>query len=211
MTPQTVLLAETDQHTLNSLPPILFDHIPHLSIEICTSPDELARNLSTVAFDAIAICPLLVPHFRFYRNKNHPRLLAPLIITVSEKDLTLAHAVLEGDAFDLIIKPIVATDAAHTVRLALWQNKLLKLLASRERRESQFREHIEQFPPDSKAFEEFLYLLDSIHGALNTSSCLLERMEQESSLFDMASTLERVTKRRALDRLIHMYKPGPAH
>jgi hypothetical protein len=76
-------------------------------------------------------------------------------VTAGVEDRMLASKYLEKDAFDLIVKPIVAHEAAETVRLALWQNKLLQLLASRERARSRFQEHMKFFPHARQMEEEF--------------------------------------------------------
>lgn len=51
--------------------------------------------------------------------------------TASPPEGALTQAALEWDAFDLIVKPIVPQEAALSARLALWQSKLLRLLASK--------------------------------------------------------------------------------
>jgi len=94
-------------------------------------------------------------------------------MTVCQRDLTAAKSALEGDAFDLIVTPIVPTDATQTVRLTLWQNKLLKLLTSQERVASQFQQHMEAFPSEPEAEEEVLRLFETIHETLARSLQLL--------------------------------------
>ncbi len=209
MASQTVLLAETDHRTLDNLPRILFNHLPDIAIDTCTSLEQLPRNVESYSYDTVVLSPKLLHAYRALTTKRMDHLLAPLIVSVGQRDLTIAHAVLEGDAFDLIIKPIVPYDAAHTVRLALWQSKLLRLLSSKEQALSQFRQHMNTFPLDAKAEEEFSRVLDTTCQALETSLQLMEQIKQENALFDMAAIVERRAKQRALDRLLDLCQEGP--
>lgn len=121
----------------------------------------------------MALSPTFLETYRVLRKKKANQLLVPLLMTVCQRDLTAAKSALEGDAFDLIVTPIVPTDATQTVRLALWQNKLLKLLTSQERVASQFQQHMEAFPSEPKAEEEVLRLFETIHETLARSLQLL--------------------------------------
>lgn len=119
---------------------------------------------------------------------------------------------LEGDAFDLIAKPIVADQAVQTVRLALWHHAFLRLLASRERAVTRFQQHMAAFPHAQKAEAEFISKLTAYERtfqALTVSMRLLLNFEDERSLFDMAASVESFTRKLALKRLFNMCPEGP--
>lgn len=211
MLPQSILIGEPDHRTLDSISHALFDHIPNIAIDTCTSTEELSRKVERFSYDTVALSPTFLQTYRVLRKKKPNQLLVPLLMTVCQRDLPAAQSALEGDAFDLIVTPIVPTDAAQTVRLSLWQNKLLKLLTSQERVASQFQQHMEAFPYDPKAEDEILRLFETIHETLARSLELLKTSEEENALFDMAALVEGRARRQALARLAHMNPGDPPH
>lgn len=211
MVAESILIAESDQRTLDILPDVLSDHIPKVVIDTCTTVGQLVRKLEKSSYDTVAINPMLLPDYRFLNHKGTSQVLTPVIVTVCQKDLVLAHTMFAGSAFDLIVKPIVPHDAAQTVRLALWQNKLRKLLALKEQAASRFRQRREAPLRDPKAEEEFLSMLETTCQTLKNSFHLLLNIEQKSSLVEMAASVERRTRQLALDRLLNLYKEGPTH
>jgi DNA-binding NtrC family response regulator len=203
MSAQAVLIAETDPAILDILPRIVSDNIPGVGIDICASADELSHKLRHSSYDTVAVTPLLLQDYR--KHKKRYQLLAPLLVTAAKSDRTVAHAALEEDAFDLIVKPIVEPQVTHTVKLALWHNGLLRLLTSKERALSRFREHIEAFPDDLKGEAEFqahLAAFERTCRAVGASIRLLENID--SSLYDLAASVEFMTRKQALDRLLNM-------
>jgi DNA-binding NtrC family response regulator len=211
MVSESILIAETDLRTLDILPDVLSDHIPQVVIDTCTTADQLIRRLEGASYDAVSMSPMLLHTYRSLKHKAAPQIIVPLIVTVCQRDLPLAHTAFAGSAFDLIVKPIDPQDAAQTVRLALWQNKLRKLLALKERAASRVRQQGEASPHDLKAEEDFLRILEKTYQTLKTSFGLLLNIERKSSLRDVADSVERRTRQLALDRLLNMYKEGPTH
>jgi DNA-binding NtrC family response regulator len=210
MAPETILIAETDHRILDILPDVLSNHLPGVVIDTCTTGGQLVRQLKGASYDTIAMSPKLLGTYRSHKSKEASQDI-PLIVTVSQRDLLFAHTALVGDAFDLIVKPIVPHEAAHTVRLALWHNKLQRLHALKERAASRLRQHGETASHDLKAEEEFLHMLETTYRTLKTSFRLLLDIEQKSSLLDVAALVERRARQLALDRLLNMYKEGPTH
>jgi DNA-binding NtrC family response regulator len=203
MSAQAVLIAETDPATLDILPRIMSDNIHGAGIDICTSADELSQKLRHCSYDIVAMTPLLLQDYR--KHKKRHQLLAPLLVTTAKIDRAVAHTALEEDAFDVIVKPIVEPQVAHTVKLALWHSELLRLLASKERAVSRFREHIEAFPNDLKGEAEFqahLAAFERTCRAVSSSIRLLESID--SPLYDLAASVEFMTRKHALDRLLNM-------
>jgi hypothetical protein len=122
-----------------------------------------------------------------------------------------AKAVLETDAFDVIVIPIHPTEVVQTVRLALWQSKLLHLLISADRAAALFQKHMAAFPIDWRAEEYYRHHLAALeHTIKMLQSSMLPPMNQvdEQVLIDIAASLAQGAKERALDRLLNLCKPG---
>ena len=209
-----ILIAETDPHAIDLLPRILSQDLPDMKVDVCTSAEELSRNGTLSTYDTIAISPILLQGYHLLKYKADRHLLVPVIVTASVKDRALASKYLENDAFDLIVKPIVPHEASETVRLALWQNKLLRLLASRERASSRFQEHMKLFPHAREMemeFESKMAVYERTIHAITTSLQHLLNGEEEGTLFDVAGFVESMTRKRALHRLLMLGEKGTTH
>ncbi|UVT18505.1 MAG: hypothetical protein H8K03_11730 [Nitrospira sp.] len=201
---RSVLIAEHDYGTINRLSCTLFDHILDIAIGTCASAEELSHKVESVSYDTVVVSPLLLPAYRSIQKKKN-QLLAPLLVTVCQRDLSMAQAALEGDVFGLIAIPVIPHEATQTVRLALWQNQLLRLLASKERAVVRFQQHMEAFPHDRKAEGEFVHdlnVFDRTFQALQSGMRLLENKENDQSLFDIAVLVEQRARQQALGRLL---------
>jgi len=201
---RSVLLAEHDYATINNLSCLLFDSIAHIAIDTCASLEDLAPKFEGGSYDAVVLNPLFLHAYRSIRKKRN-QLLAPLIVMVCQRDLTVAQAALEGDVFDLIAKPVIPHEATQAVRLALWQNQLLRLLASKERAVARFQQHMEAFPHDRNAEAEFSRHLDAFERtfqALQSGIRLVLNSENEQGLFDIAVLVEQRARQQALNRLL---------
>ncbi len=208
----TVLLAENDPYTLDVLPRILSDRFPDLAIETCTSAEELRRKSELASYSTIAMSPVLLQAYRLLKFKRPQQFASPLLITAGKQDRSSAFRILEREAFDLIVKPIIPEQAAQTIRLALWQNKLLHLLASKERAWSKFQQHMEAFPHDLRVemdFRKKLEMFDRTLQTVSTSIRLMLSVEEEGSFFDLAASVERHAKEQALERLFILCQEGP--
>jgi len=214
MPTHAILIAETDQRTLNILPRVLSAHIPHVAIDICTSTDELFHKLGASSYDTVAMNPILIRDYRFFTHKRTPQLMPPLIVTISHGYQTLPYEAFEGEAFDVIVKPIVPDQAAQTVKLALAHNTLRRVRASRDRAAARFREHMTARPHDLKTEERFLAklaLFERTLQALDSSFRLLLNIGEERCVADMEALVKERTRQRALDRLLSMCGEGPSH
>ncbi len=186
------------------LPQTLSESLPNVRVDLCTSAESLARQLSLSSYETIALSPLLIQDYRLVKQTKPLQFLAPLLVTASAEQRPLAQAALETQAFDLIVKPIVPAEAAHTVRLALWQNRLLRLLTAQEQAVSRVHEHMTTFPharPVEEQFKEKMSAYERTFTASRSSLCRLLNVEDEEALFDMAAAVEGITRQRALARL----------
>ena len=214
MAPEALLLAETDPRMLINLPRALSEPLPHVRIDVCTSTEGLTHRLRQHSYDAGAISPLFIHDYRLVKQKQPLQLLAPLLVTASREQCSLAKEALHTNAFDLIVKPIVPTEAAHTVRLALWQNRLLRLLTTKDQAVSRFREHMAAFPYARQAEAHFtskMAAFDRTFHALQSSIRLLLNVDDDQSLFDIAASVENLARERALERLVILCKDNTIH
>jgi DNA-binding NtrC family response regulator len=206
MHPPSVLIAHPDYGTIHQLSSALFDHIPNITICTCATANEIPQKAESYLYNAVVLKPLFLPAYQCVPKKQD-QLLRRLLVTVGQKDLTVAQAALEGDVFDLIATPIDPVDAVQTVRMALWHNQLLKLLASRERATARFRQHMEAFPHDRKAEQHYVRDGEAFartFQALQSSLRQGVNMEDEQAIFDMAALVEQRARQRALERLLHL-------
>lgn len=210
MSGQSILIADNNPYILDSLPPVLADSFPHLSIDICDSQESFPDKLRKASYDTIAMSPLLIADYPRIRQKQRLQLLAPLLVTASIDHPLLVHTVLETDAFDVILSPLHPTDAVQTVRMALWQSKLLHLLTSKDRAVTVFEKHMAAFPTDWKAEEEYyarhLAALDGIIKMLQSGMRQFINLEDEQALIDVAASVVQCAKQRSLDRLLALSK-----
>src|SRR5690242_1694182 len=107
MAPESVLLAEPDQRSLYILAEVLSERIPGVVIDMCNAVDQLRHKVERTSYDTIAVSPMLLDSDRFLIHPVWPQHSVPLLMTVSHRDLALAHTAFAGKAFDLIVKPIV--------------------------------------------------------------------------------------------------------
>ena len=211
MVTDSIIIAETDQRSMYTLAEVLSAHIPRVAIDTCTTVKQLIRKLEGASYDAVAVNPSLLHTYPVITDKLSLHQNVPLLVTVSQKDFPLAHTAFAGTAFDFIVKPIVPLDSVHTFRLALWHNKLQRLLALKERAAARVRHHSKGSPGDRKAEEELVRTLETTYQTITTSFRLLLNIQQNSSLMDVAASVERRARHLALDRLINLYKEGTTH
>jgi DNA-binding NtrC family response regulator len=209
MLSRPVLIAETDSGIRDILPRVLSHHIPQISISTCTSTDELTDKLRCSSYGTILINPVFYEEYSARKYLKGDQILTPLIVMASLSEQSSAYKVLEKDAFDLIVRPIIPQEAAQTVWLALWQNKFLRLLASREQALDRFQQHISAFPHARKVQEELASKLAAYERtlqALNDSIRLLlnRAIADDRPLFDIAASVEEFAKQQALDRFFAM-------
>jgi hypothetical protein len=198
-----ILLADRDPTILDLFPRIVSDNIPDVGIDICTSSEELSQKVRHAAYDTVAMTPLFLEDYR--KHKKRHQLLTPLLVTTAKNDRILVQPALEEDAFDVIVKPLVEPQVTRTVKLALWQNGLLRLLTSKERALSRFREHIEAFPEELKReadFQTHLTAFERTYRAVESSLQLLE--QTDNILYDFATAVEAMTRKHALERMMNI-------
>ena len=201
-----ILLAEADSKVLCALDRPLRESIPGIDLHISNSVDEAAHQLQKFRYDTIITNTLfLLEHcHRLLHTKRALQSLTPLILTLGESDQKQTHKVWQTASFSLLTKPIDSSEAVKAVRLALWQNRLLRLIASREKALSTFREHIRAFPDDWKSEAIFAATVSAMEKTFTALGVSIQRIEEahDQCLYDLAASVEARSRQRALDRLV---------
>ena len=147
--------------------------------------------------------------------KQNPDLESvPLIITAEVSDNDLARQALERGAFDLITSPLDPNQTVTTVQLALWYNRLLRLLSSNEKAIEKYRQHMNAFPGDERItarFQRNLEAASSTWAAIAQSINAVHRSGDAangSSFSDLVTALEQQTRAKAFERLHVLCREG---
>jgi len=125
----------------------------------------------------------------------------PFVVTASASEKEGACRALKHGAFDLIPTPLDHEQTVNTIRLALWQNTFMELIARREKALEKYCRHFDAY---SGAFHKALPPL------LRTVSCFDQSIQAiEGSikrLADLARIVEQDAQAGALKRLVALSK-----
>jgi hypothetical protein len=92
--------------------------------------------------------------------------------------------------------------AIDTIRLALWQNKLSAIIASKEKAIERYRQHFAVYPADRKMKETFRKSLFLVQKTIASYSKTIQQIEGTMMCFShLAASVEKETRERALNRL----------
>jgi DNA-binding response OmpR family regulator len=126
----------------------------------------------------------------------------PVVVTADASEKESACRALTKGAFDLLTKPLNHEQTVHTIRLALWQTRLMNLIATKERTIEKCREHLAAYPGDKhgeQIFQKaFLALEKTAFSIEATIQCIEESIQ---CLTDLAGNVAREARERALQRL----------
>ena len=205
----SLLIAETDPAVTQTLPQLLSSRLPQIDIHVATSADEAHQKLSQVRYSASVVATQLVEKKRSLRlhTVQDRSVLMPVILTATQTDVDAAReALLYRGAFDVITKPLHPSDALSSIRVALWQARLLRLLTQRERALEQLERHIEAYPKEVETRTAMGRVLDHVEAALTAvrQSMILVEPSSDRLFFDVAVSIQERTKDRALDRLTRL-------
>lgn len=210
----TVLIAETEPRTLEVLPQLLADHLEEVTIDLCRSAEELCHKPGLSTYDTMVVSPIILQGFKLLKPKWARHVASPVLVTANSLDRISASQCLAKEAFDLIVKPLVPKEAVQSVRRALWQNKLLTLLASRERSTAVFRQHMAAFPLDGKPDAQYVKERETFaktFQAIQDSERVFLSSDEDQSLINFAGWVVNFTKERALERLLSLCQDGTSH
>lgn len=199
-----ILIAENNFSTFESLVQTMRDGRLHCDFDFCTSRDHALRKLAGPPYQLIISGVHLAEMEDFFLLKQTRTLEAfvPMVVTAGASDQESArHALCKG-AFDLITTPVDHEQTVTTIRLALWQNKLMDLIARKEKTLEQYRQHLAAFPGNRKMDEAFNRALLSVEKTVAAFEKTIQKVEESIKCFaDLAKTVENQARARALAQL----------
>ena len=142
--PRPVLLAESHPKLLDSLFQTLNDTIPDLTIDVCTSSDQVRSKLASGSYHAIiADAKLAVSDsWSLLKDYQSTRSHTPFLVSIGSSEQALARQALEAGAFDALVKPIDGKQIEKIVRPALWLYQLRVTIHLRQQRIRQYKERL---------------------------------------------------------------------
>ncbi len=186
--PIPILIAENNPSLLEALPAVLYDRMPELRLDVCTSRDQGTKYLTKFQYHTvISSVHLAGSDDRFLARHTAVQSGVPLIITAGTSEEELARRALQQGAFDLITHPLDPVQTVTTVRVALWHHKLPRLINHKESVIAKHRKHMEKYPKDKRTealFQQTLAAIDqglaclkaSIPTIIETRARALERL-----------------------------------
>ena len=127
----------------------------------------------------------------------------PVVVTADASEKESARRVLAQGAFDFISTPLDHEQTVSTIRLALWQSKLMDLIARKEKAIDRYRRHVAEYPHSREQMEEsFNRALVAIDKTIYSIERSIQCVEESSMCFaDFARRVAFHAKKSALERL----------
>jgi len=199
-----LLIAENNSSVVEPLIRTL-DRRLDVDFDVCTSPRGAVRKLLLSPYQLIVSSVQLAEmnDFLLLRRTKAFHTYVPLVVTASASEKDSARRVLTRGAFDLITTPLEREQAVGTIRLALWQSKLMSLIARKEETLEKYRQHMTDYPGDrNKMAESFHRALAAFQKTISSIERTMLRMEESMVCFsDFATKVEYYARERALERL----------
>ena len=199
-----VLIAEYDSLALEALAHTLGTSLPEVRFDVCASCDHALEKLIAIPYNLIISDVHLaeMDDFVLLKHSKVVQKSIPVVITAAASDKQAALQALGYGAFDLITRPVHPHQAVAAIRLALWQNKLLAIIASREKAIESYREHFAVYPADKKMKETFRKSLFLVQSTISAYPKTILQIEETMMCFNhLAASVEKDARERALNRL----------
>ena len=204
-----LLIAESDDTTLQSVIRSLEFNKLNLDVDVCTSCHAALQKLPHRPYGLVisSVSLAAINGFELVKRTQSRQTHMPLVLTTDSGGRQSALEALEHGAFDVITTPIKPEQVAATVRLGLWYKMLLATQAAREKAQEQYRRHMRAYPTDTKARLSFMQVVSSLHSSLSACRRSLHCIEMSSAyLNDLATVLSRQVREQALRRLAEIDK-----
>ena len=199
-----LLIAENNLSTFEPLIRTLRDERLDIDFDVCTSHWSAVWKLLASPYQLIISGVQLAERHDFLLLKRAQALhtFVPFVVTASASEKEGARRALNHGAFDLILTPLDHDQTVNTIRLALWQNKLMELIARREKALEQYRRHLDAYPGTRRMDEAFHNALSSLQRTVSCFEQSIQAIEESMKcLADLAKTVENQTREQALRRL----------
>jgi DNA-binding NtrC family response regulator len=205
-----LVIAENNFSAVEPLIRTFGDRRLDVDFDLCTSPRSAVRKLLLSPYQLIVSSVQLaeMDDFLLLRRARALHTYVPLVVTASASENDSARRVLTRGAFDLITTPLEHEQTVGTIRLALWQSKLMSLIARKEETLERYRQHMTDYPGDrNKVAESFHRALVAFENTISSIERTMLRMEESMVCFaDFATKVEYYARERALERLTALSK-----
>ena len=200
-----LLIAENNFSSVEPLIRTFGDRRLDVDFDVCTSARSAVRKLLLSPYQLIISDVHLAEMDEFLLMKRAQALhtYVPIVVTASASEQDSARRVLTKGAFDLIRTPLEHEQTVGTIRLALWQSRLMDLIAHKEEALDKYRQHMSDYPGDrNKVAESFHRALSAFEKTIFSIERTMLRMEESMVCFsDFATKVEYYARERALERL----------
>jgi len=197
--PPRILVADKDFSTLESLTNTFGDRRLDVDFHLCTSHNSAALKLFRSSYELIISAVHLAEIENFYLLRQNKTLQphVPLLVTAGASDKEAARRMLVQGAFDVITTPLDREHTVATIRLGLWQNRLMHLIASKEKAVEKYRQHLHAYP-----FQEMNAVFSKTISAIEKSIAAFQLADLRMNSFaELATTIQQQARERALRRL----------
>jgi len=199
-----LLIAENNLSTFEPLIRTFRDKRLDLDFDVCTSHWNAHWKLLASPYQLIISGVHLaeMDDFLLLKRAQGLQTFVPLVVTASASEKEVARRALKHGAFDLIPTPLDHEQTVNTIRLALWQNKLMDLIAQREKALEKYRRHLDAYPSNRKMDEAFHKALSSIQRTVSSFEQSIQAIEESMKcLADLARIVRQEAQAGALERL----------
>ena len=134
--PPKLLIAENNPAMLELLPHALESNIPGIEMDVCWSRDVAVQKLPRSHYDILVTNVALAGTANFSLLRQHFSLhpLMPVLVTARAKEHGIARQALDRGASDIIVAPLVPSEAVSAVQAAYKFWELRMAVALREKR-----------------------------------------------------------------------------
>src|SRR5215831_6064609 len=204
-----LLIAESNLSTFEPLIRTFRDERLAIDFDVCTSHWNCYWKVLASPYQLIISGVHVAERHDFLLLKRAQALqpFVPFVVTASASEKEVARRALKHGAFDLIPTPPDHEQTVNTIRLALWQNKFMDLVARREKALEKYRRHLDAYPGTRKLDEAFHKALSSIQRTVSSFEQSVQAIEESMKcLADLARIVEQEAQAGAWERLDRLPK-----
>jgi len=206
-----LLIAESNLSTFEPLIRTFRDKRLDIDFDVCTSHWNAHWKLLASPYQLIISGVQLAAMDDFFLLKRAQacHTFVPFVVTASASEKEVARRVVNHGAFDLIPTPLDHEQTVNTIRLALWQNTFMELIARREKALEKYRRHLDAYPGTRKKDDAFHKALSSLQRTVSSFDQSIQAILIEGSikcLANLARFVEQEAQAGALERLDRLPK-----
>jgi len=199
-----LLIVERNFSTFEPLIRTFRDERLDLDFDVCTSHWNVVWKLYASPYQLIisGVQLAAMDDFLLLKQAQMLQRVVPFVVTASASEKEVARRALKHGAFDLIPTPLDHEQTVNAIRLALWHNKLMELIARREKAFEQYRRHLDAYPGTRKKDDAFHNALSSLQRMVSCFDQSIQAIEGSMKcLANLARSVEQEAQAGALERL----------